>query len=87
MGTTGHKTFVPDDLVDGGEVTLVIEHEGGGLTVGGAASNLVIDFGGAGVGNICTVSAILTGLEAGARMGEVMTDNVTFKITGAPTYS
>lgn len=83
LGTTTAKTFVPSDLIDGGEMSMTIQHDGTlDPPENAAAETITIDWGGAGTGEKWTFSGFVTAYEPSAEIEEVMTADMTVKVTG-----
>ncbi len=52
MGTTGHKTYIPADLIEGGEMSMLIQFAGSlAPTIGAAPELITVDYGGVGAGD------------------------------------
>ncbi len=86
MGTANAHSFIPGDLVDGGEVDLTFEYNGDDdPPIDQAAETVVIDWGGAGVGKTSSFSAFMTNFTPGAAIEERMTSTATLKVDGVVT--
>lgn len=89
LGTTGSHIFMPADLVDGGEVTLTIHHDPSlTIPISSAAETVTITWPvPAGLTNGATwaASMFMTGYNPGAQVDELMTAQVTLKVSGAIT--
>lgn len=86
MGTTTGKTFMPGDLPDYGEITLTVHHDPS-LTppINSAAETVTMTWpipAGLTTGAIWAGTAFMTGYTPGASIGELMTAQVTLKISG-----
>lgn len=85
MGTTGSHTYIPADLVDGGEMSATFHFDCTGATatlLGAAAETVTIAWAS---GRSWAASMFCTEVGASAKIGEVMTQTLKFKITGAIT--
>lgn len=81
MATTAARTFIPSDLVDGGELEMTFEWDGSlEPPYNDAAETITLDWGG--TGNSMSFSAFLTNFKPGAAIGERMTASMTMKVTG-----
>jgi hypothetical protein len=91
MGTTGNHIFMPADLADPGELTLTVHHDPS-LTppINAAAETITITWptpAGLSSGATWSASGFLTGYNPGAQIGELMTAQVTIKLSGAITIN
>lgn len=88
MGTTTAHTFMKTDLYDGGTVTLDVQFPMTTVNLtsalGTAASTLTITLPGS---STLAATAILTDYEVTVPLEELMTASLTFKISGAVTYT
>jgi len=85
MGTTGSHTYIPADLVDGGEVSMTFHFNCTDATatlLGAAAETVTIAWASA---RSWAASMFCTEIGASAKIGEVMTQTVKFKVSGAIT--
>ncbi len=79
MGTEDYHTFMPADLVDGGEVTIEIAHEATtSPPIDQDAEIITIDWGG--VGNTDIFSGFVTAYTPNAAIDERMTASMTVKV-------
>jgi len=86
MGTTTSHTFIPDDLVDNGEVSLEFEFNGYDTPpINGAVETITIAWGG--TGDTWAFSGFMTNYEPSAAMGDRMTATATLKVTGDITIT
>ena len=86
LGTTTARTFMPGDLYDGGEITLNIQWDPAAAVkppIGGAVETITIDFGTPTV----SFSGFATGYGYDVPLEELMTSEITIKVTGAITYA
>jgi hypothetical protein len=86
MGTTGQKVFMPADLPDWGEFSMTIQFDPSvdpatALTVT-IPEEITIAFGASGAGSI-SFKGFMTGYEPAAPMEELMTAEVTVKVSGS----
>ena len=87
LGTTGSHIFMPADLVDGGEITLTVHHDPS-LTppISGPAETVTITWpipASLTTGAQWAASCFMTGYNPGATVDELMTAQVTLKVSGA----
>jgi hypothetical protein len=89
LGTTGYKTFIPADLVDGGEMTIRGQFLGDETPpISGAAETATIDWSGQGVGYTSAASVFCTNVDRSAQIGpNLMEITLTYKVAGAWTHS
>jgi len=88
MGTTGNKTYIPFDLVDGGTVTMEIQYDGTlDLPIAEVAETITIDWGGVGTGHKTSFSGFCTEASPSAAIEDLMTASLTIQVTGAITIS
>lgn len=82
LGTTSWKTFIPEDLKDGGELTMEGHFLGSqNPTLGGSAETITIDWSGS--GDTWVGSGFITSFSPGAQIGpNLMTFTMTVKFTG-----
>ena len=83
MTTTGEMTSIPAKLIDPGELTMEIEHEGSQApNISTALESIVIDWSGVGVGHKWTVNAYATSYSTTAEIGGRMQGSITLKLSG-----
>lgn len=85
MGTTGSHTYIPADLVDGGEVSMTFHFDCTGTTatlLGASSETVTIAWAS---NRSWAATMFCTEIGASAKIGEVMTQTVKFKVTGAIT--
>ena len=88
MGTTTAKTFIPADLIDGGEMSFTMQFDGAlDPPTDAAAETITIDWGGAGTGEKWTFSGFMTGFNPSSPLEELMTASATLKVTGDVTVA
>ena len=86
MGTTVNHTFIPDDLVDNGEVSIELEFDGyDSPPIAELVETVTINWGG--TGDTYAFSGFMTNYEPTAPMGDRMTATATLKVTGAITIT
>lgn len=88
MSTTGTRTYMPSDLIEGGEFTIVYQYDPAvDITLIQTAETCTIDWGG--TGNTSACSAYRKSVDWGATSdsGELMTVNVVCKAAGAWTHA
>ena len=82
MSTADAPEYIPEELYDGGEVKIVVEHDGSDtIPIASAAETITINWGG--TGNSDSFSGFCTAYEASASIGERMQGTMTIKVTGA----
>jgi hypothetical protein len=85
MGTTGSHTYIPADLVDGGELSLTAYFNCTDATatlLGAAAETVTVAWN---TGVSWAASMFCTEIGASAKIGETMQQTLKFKVTGAIT--
>jgi hypothetical protein len=89
LGTTGYRTFIPSDLVDGGEMTIRGQFVGDETPpISTAAETATIDWSGQGSGFTSAASVFCTNVNRSAQIGpNLMEIELTFKVAGAWTHS
>jgi hypothetical protein len=85
MGTTGSHTYIPADLVDGGEVTATFHFNctDNTATLLSAVAEMVTV--GWASGRSWAASMFCTEITASSKIGEVMQQTAKFKVSGAIT--
>ncbi len=86
LGTTTARTFMPGDLYDGGEVTLNIQWNPDAAVkppINGAAETITIDFG----TTTASFSGFVTGYGYEVPLEELMTSEITIKVSGEIAYT
>jgi hypothetical protein len=86
MGTTNDHTFIPTNLVDNGTVELTIQFNGSEsppIITNGATETVTIDW--AGSGNTWAASCFQTDFSITATNEDLVTGDLTLKVTGAIT--
>jgi hypothetical protein len=91
LGTTTAHTFMPDDLYDGGDITLSIQYNPNTQPpISGAAETVTVTYpvpSGSSNGATHAFSGFVTEFVPGnAGLGELMIASVTVKVSGAITY-
>ena len=89
MGTTGAKTFAPDDLYDAGGVDVELLFDPAlspSLDAAGTAT-VTGNWSGLGASNQWSATAFMTSFSASASLGELITASATLKATGALTVA
>jgi hypothetical protein len=91
MGTTGYHSYIPGDLMDGGEFT-VEGHFGaaeqpptGNGATGSTGETITFDWGGS--GNTWAFTGFMTEFTPGATIEDRMTFSATIKVAGVITKS
>jgi len=83
LGSSGWKSFLPSGLIDGGTVTLQVQHDPA-IDIAGWLDDdpetITIDWGGD--GDTYSFSGFGTGYNPGARLDELMEATITIKVTG-----
>jgi len=85
MGTTGSHTYIPADLVDGGELSATFHFNCTDATatlLGNAAETITVGWAS---GRSWAASMFCTEITASAKIGEVMQQTAKFKVAGAIT--
>ena len=86
METVKSHTYIPDDLVDNGEVQIELEFNGADdPPIDEAAEATTINWGG--TGDTWAADMFMTNYEPGAAMGDRMTATATLKVTGDITIT
>ena len=81
-------SFIPAKLIDLGELTLEIEHEGSqDWILDNALEVITIDWSGVGVGAKWSLNGFVTAYTPTAAIGERMQASITIKLSGALTIS
>jgi len=86
LGSSGWKSFQPSGLIDGGTVTIQVQHDPAidiASAMDDAAETITIDWGGD--GDTYVFSGFITGYSPGARLDELMEATLTIKVTGTVT--
>lgn len=85
MATTNYHTFIPASLVDGGELTLEVEHESTtAVPITNSPTTVTIVWGGT-AGTSWSFTGFMTGYTPNAAIDERMTASVTVKVAGEIT--
>lgn len=85
MGTTGTKTYIPADLVDGGEISLTYFFnctDATGTLLSAAAETVTVAWN---TGVSWAASCFCTEVGASAQIGDTMKQTVKLKVAGAVT--
>ena len=86
LGSSGWKSFLPSGLIDGGSVTIQVQHDPA-IDIAGFMDNdaetITIDWGGS--GDTYVFSGFGTGYTPGAKLDELMNATLTLKVTGTVT--
>jgi len=85
MGTTGSHTYIPADLVDGGEVTATFHFNCTDATatlLGAAAETVTVGWASA---RSWAASMFCVDIGTATKIGEVMQQTIKFKVSGAIT--
>lgn len=86
LASSGWKSFLPSGLIDGGTVTIQVQHDPA-IDIAGFMDNdpetITIDWSGS--GDTYVFSGFGTGYSAGARLDELMEATLTLKVTGTVT--
>jgi len=85
MGTSGSHTYIPADLVDGGELTATFHFNCTDATatlLGAVAETITVGWAS---GRSWAASMFCTEITASAKIGEVMQQTAKFKVSGAIT--
>lgn len=85
MGTTGSHTYIPADLVDGGELSITAYFDCTDNTatlLGAAAENVTVGWA---ANRSWAASMFCTEIGASAKIGETMQQTLKFKIAGTIT--
>lgn len=86
MATATAHSFIPGDLVDGGEVDITFEYNGDDTPpIDQAIEVVTINWGGVGAGFTSSFNAFMTNFTPGAAIEERMTATATLKVDGAVT--
>lgn len=82
MSTTTAKAYIVAELYDGGEVKIVVEHDGSdAIPISSAAETITIAWGGG--ANTDVFTGFCTAYEPSASIGERMQGTMTIKVTGS----
>lgn len=89
LGTAGgYKTFTPDDLIDGGELTLDVFWDALDTRppISAAAETITLTHNDTGAATEA-FSGFVTGFDKAISLGALMTATITIKIAGAVTFT
>lgn len=87
MSTTGTRTYIPSDLIEGGEFTIVYQYDPTVDITTGVVETCTIDWGGTGNTSACSSYRKSVDWGATSDSGELMTVNVVCKAAGAWTHA
>ena len=85
MGTDTWKTFIPADLIDGGELTVELQYDTSSVPpIDGPVQEMTITWGNSEADELVFM-AFMTGFSpSGGESGAIMKASATFKVTGEP---